>query len=114
MKYLPLLILSGLLVACSHTRAPSKPVQPASLADCENVYQYIVTMTVRDQIDTEHHFSKAELEAAAEEVDQEYISEGSRARFLASCQKSMTTAQVECSLQVKHLDGIHTCVTLIH
>lgn len=115
MKYLWLMVLTGLM-ACTHQQmqASHKSPERATSDDCKNVYQYILTMVVNDQVDTERTMSPREHEGAEWALDQQWMMEGIKEKFLSACQAGMTTAQVECALHVSHVDDLHTCMALLH
>ena len=112
MKYLSA-IFASLVLACGHAHSPKDAAQHANESDCQNVYHYIVSLTV-DQIDSDHSLSPKEKQGLEYELEQKWEESGSKDRFLASCQKSMTIQQVDCALHVKQVEDMHTCVTLIH
>lgn len=112
MKFLPLAILIGCLLACNHQQPTPQVPERADNYDCQNVYTYILTLTV-DKLDENHSYSKRQREALAWEVEQEYERKGSKDRFLAVCQRTMTKAQVDCMLHVNDIEDMHTCATLV-
>lgn len=115
MKLLLPIILSGLSMACQHNQVqtPHQPVQHADILDCENVYQYILTMTVNDKVDPGHTLNTTERSDAEFQLDMIWSADGKKSKFLRLCQKSMTVPQVDCTLHVNHVEEMNSCVTLV-
>jgi hypothetical protein len=108
------LLLSAIIIAltaCTNKVPAASPT--ATESDCRRVYQQILNLVMKDQVDPEITLPYKEYLAAEWQLDQQYRTEGIRDRFFSVCEAHMTPRQVECALHAAHAQDINLCTKLL-
>lgn len=112
---LSLLLASVLALGCASAKpVPPKakveaPIQRASVQDCEAVYGRILTINLVENLEPEQLFSKSELEAGANLLDQHYTRSGKKQLFFLYCTHQLNVKQTSCMVKADSLESMDIC-----
>jgi len=116
-----LLVIIGLvsMTACS-TAKPARVVMPtnperASLQDCKDVYEHVLTLVAEHFWEAEHPESQMTPQQRVDEVNkvrQQSAKGGADVKFMTSCQKTANVNQTFCALHAADLDDLNACVRI--
>lgn len=107
MRYVTALLL--VLVGCAKATPAKTPIAGASMDDCTQVYGRMLAISLVQNLDPDHSFSKAETEAGIRLLDKQYQEQGTTQKFFGYCRNKLNTEQVSCMLGANSFEDMSLC-----
>lgn len=109
MRWLPIV---GLMMTACVAKVPPTPDPIVSQTDCVNVYHHILKLVIDDGIANGMFTPDLDHQSMEHELDEIWTDEGTKGKFMLSCERSMTLPMANCALQTSSVQGVALCVQL--